>query len=54
MFFVKSDRIFIPVIAIPIDEDMTEKIHSIMTKKNVPEEKMVEHPSLKIMDFLGF
>ena len=54
MLFIKSERLFMPVISIPITEDMAEDIYYIMTSKNIPEEEMKEHASLKIMESLGF
>lgn len=52
--FIKSERVFMPVISIPIEYIMAGDIHSIMLSKNVVEEEMKEHPSLKIMESLGF
>ena len=53
-FFIKSERMFMPIISIPIDENMAFDIHAIMTAQNVTEEEMKEHPSQKIMESLGF
>ncbi|MEK9181626.1 MAG: hypothetical protein AAB786_01255 [Patescibacteria group bacterium] len=52
--FIKSERVFMPVLSIPIEETMAESIHSIMTSNSVTEEEMREHVSEKIMEFLGF
>jgi len=52
--FIKSERLFMPVIGIPIEDALAEEIHSIMTSQNIPEEEMREHPSEKIMESLGF
>jgi hypothetical protein len=54
ILFVKTERIFMPVITMHIESDMMEKIHDVFTKKGVVEEEMTEHPSEKIMDRLGF
>jgi len=54
ILFIKSERVFMPVIEIPIENNLTSSIHSIMISKNVIEEEMKEHPSLKIMNSLGF
>lgn len=54
VFFVKTERGFMPVISIPIENNLAFSIRSIMLSKNVPEEEMKEHPSLKIMEMLGF
>ena len=54
MLFVKTERLLIPMLSIPIDYEQAEDIRSIMLFKNVPEEEMKEHPSLQIMESLGF
>ncbi|HEY4493854.1 MAG TPA: hypothetical protein VJB95_00245 [Candidatus Paceibacterota bacterium] len=54
MLFVKTERPFLPVLSIPIEIEMAEKIHARFAEKNVPEEEMKEHVSEKIMDALGF
>ena len=54
MLFIKTERVFMPIIEIPIEENLAEDIHSIMLSKNIIEEEMKEHPSLKIMESLGF
>ena len=54
ILFIKSERVFMPIISMPIDLNHTEEIEHIMLSKNVPEEEMKEHVSEKIMDFLGF
>ena len=43
-----------PVLSIPINEEIAEDIHSIMTDKEIAEVEMKEHPSEKIMEALGF
>jgi len=52
--FIKSQRAFMPIISVPIDYTMSERIHEMFTFNNVPEEEMKDHPSEKIMDSLGF
>lgn len=52
--FIKSERAFMPVISIPIEDTFAEQIHTIMVSNNVPEEEMMEHISEKIMESLGF
>jgi hypothetical protein len=54
VLFIKSERVFMPIMEIPIDSSHAEDIHSVMLSKNVPEEEMKEHPSIIIMDRLGF
>lgn len=52
--FIKTDKIFMPITGIPIEDTMAEDIHSIMLEKNIAEEEMREHASQKIMEVLGF
>lgn len=54
VLFIKSERFFMPVLAIPIENNMASEIKSIMLAKNITEEEMREHVSEKIMDSLGF
>ncbi|MEK7140728.1 MAG: hypothetical protein AAB815_03005 [Patescibacteria group bacterium] len=52
--FIKSERVFMPIISMPIDPAMAEDIRNVMLFQNVPEEEMREHASEKIMESLGF
>jgi len=54
MLFIKSERAFMPIIEIPIENTVASSIHSIISSRDIPEEEMKEHPSLRIMDSLGF
>ncbi|MFA6533423.1 MAG: hypothetical protein WCT22_05550 [Patescibacteria group bacterium] len=54
IFFIHSERAFMPVLSIPIDKSIAEDIYSIMTTKEIAEVEMKEHPSEKIMEVLGF
>jgi hypothetical protein len=54
LLFIHSERVFMPVITVPIEKLYAEEIHSILTSQNVPEVEMKEHPSEKIMEILGF
>jgi len=54
ILFVHTERIFMPMISIPIEDAWAEDIHALMTAKNIPEQEMKEHVSEKIMDSLGF
>jgi hypothetical protein len=54
IFFIHSERAFMPVLSIPIDKSIAEDIYSIMTAKEIAEVEMKEHPSEKIMEVLGF
>ncbi len=52
--FIKSERTFMPILSIPVDDNDTENIRAIMISKNVAEEEMKEHLSSSIMESLGF
>jgi len=54
IFFIHSERVFMPIISMPIAETIAGDIHSIMLSKNIPEVEMREHASEKIMEVLGF
>ena len=54
MLFIKSGRVFIPVISIPIEDSMAEDMRDVFLAKNVIEVEMQEHASEKIMETLGF
>ncbi len=54
LLFIKSERLFMPVISIPIEISMANEIRENMLDRNIPEEEMREHASEKIMDYLGF
>lgn len=54
LLFIKSERVFMPVITIPIEDYFAEDIHTFLTSKDIKEEEMAEHPGEKIMDVLGF
>jgi hypothetical protein len=53
-FFVHVERIFMPVLSIPIGEALAEDIHSRMLVHDVAEIEMKEHPADVIMELLGF
>ena len=54
ILFIKSERLFMPILAIPIEPDMAVDIHAIFFERNILEEEMQEHISEKIMEVLGF
>lgn len=54
IFFIHSERAFMPILSIPINKDIAEDIHLIMSEKEIAEVEMKEHPSEKIMEVLGF
>lgn len=54
LLFIHSERAFMPIITIPIEEEMAQEIHSVLASKDVALKEMKEHPSERIMEFLGF
>lgn len=54
VLFIKSERAFMPIISMPIKQNLAEEIRNFMLSKNVLEEEIKEHVSEKIMDSLGF
>lgn len=52
--FIRSERLFLPVISVPIEESSVVKIHNMFIAHNIPEMEMKEHPSEKILESLGF
>jgi len=54
LLFVHSERVFMPVITIPIVEAMAEEIYYTLLSQKIEAVEMREHPSEKIMEALGF
>jgi hypothetical protein len=54
LLFIHTERAFMPIISIPIEEEIAEDIHFIMLSQNIAEVEMKEPPSEKIMEALGF
>ncbi|MBP6913869.1 MAG: hypothetical protein KBC44_00305 [Candidatus Pacebacteria bacterium] len=54
MLLIRSERFFMPIIAIPVNEELGEAIHYAMLERGIQEEPMTEHSSVKVMDRLGF
>lgn len=54
ILFIKSERLFMPILSIPIENIMAPDIHSIMISKNITEEEMKDHLSVKVMELLDF
>jgi len=52
--FIRSERVFVPIISIPLQMEILEAVHDRFVTKGVTEEEMKEHPSEKIMENLGF
>lgn len=51
---IMSERMFMPMISIQIDETISEEVRNFMLEGNVLEKEIKEHMSEKIMDSLGF
>ena len=54
VLFIHSERVFSPIISIPIQENIASQVHSFFSEKKVEEVEMQEHISEKIMEILGF
>lgn len=54
ILFIHSERVFMPVLSIPIDEEIAPEIYAILSAQEIKETEMKEHPSEKIMEMLGF
>jgi len=54
ILFIKSGRMFMPILSIPIENNLIEEIKDVMLSNNIKEEEIKENPSEKIMDSLGF
>jgi hypothetical protein len=52
--FIKSERLIMPIISMPIEYSLATQIRDRMLKNNVTEEEMREHVSDKIMESIGF
>jgi len=52
--FIKSERLIMPIISIPIEYSMAQEIKNKMIENEVEVEEMKEHVSEKIMDSVGF
>ena len=52
--FIKTTRFYIPIISMPIEINLTDKIKEKFLENKIKEEEMKEHVSEKIMDSLGF
>jgi len=54
LLFIHSERAFMPILTLPIDETLADEIHALFSSKNIEEVEMQEHASEKIMEVLGF
>jgi hypothetical protein len=52
--FIKSGRLFMPVISMPIESSLADEIKNKMIENQIIEEEMKEHFSEKIMEYIGF
>lgn len=51
---VQSDRYVFPTLSLPIYPNIADKIRDKMIAKGVLEEEITDHPSVKVMEYLGF
>ncbi len=54
VLFIHTQRIFLPMFSIPIKEEIALDIRDLLMSKNIEEKQMAEHPSVHIMERLGF
>jgi hypothetical protein len=54
LLFLKSARLFLPILSIPIDEEIAPQIKEILKTKKIQEEEMQEHLSDRVMENIGF
>lgn len=52
--FIKTDRVFLPVIPLSINHNVSEKIREILLAQEIPQEEMKEHPAEAIMELIGY
>ena len=52
--FIESQRLFMPIIQVPIESHLAEDIRQNMLTHEIIEQEMKEHATEKVMDFLGF
>ncbi len=52
--FIKSEGWLMPILSVPIEEELADNIRNIFRNHDVEEEKMKEHFSDAVMEFLGF
>ena len=54
ILLIRSERFFMPIVSIPIEKNLVSIIRNKMLSNNITEGEIKEHPSEKIMEFLGF
>ena len=52
--FLKSERVFMPILIIPIEEEKALSIREYLLTKKIEEVEMKEHPGEAVMEYLGF
>ena len=52
--FIRSERLIMPIISMPIEFSSANSIRNAMLENNVKEEEMKEHFSEKVMESIGF
>lgn len=51
--FIKSGRVFLPMIAVPVPPDSAGAVKSLFKAKQIPEEEMHEHFAERILEIFG-
>jgi len=52
--FIKTDRVFLPVIPLSININVSERIREAFLAQEIKEEEMKEHPAEAIMELIGY
>ncbi len=52
--FIKTDRFFLPIIPVAINQNVAEKIREILDSENITIEEMKESPVEQIMELIGY
>ncbi len=51
--FIKSERVFMPMLSMPLNGVSPMEVRQVMLSKNIPEEEMQEHFSERVIESLG-
>lgn len=51
--FIKSERVFMPMLSMPLNGVSPMEVREVMLSKNIPEEEMQEHFSERVIESLG-
>lgn len=52
--FIKTERFFLPIVPIAINQNVAEKIREILDSESIVVEEMKESPVEQIMELIGY